>query len=51
MVGFCSWHRGSGYDDSSVLEVDDLVSLHAGATRSLWALLGSHASVDRAGCG
>ena len=45
VVGFCSWHRGSGYDDSSVLEVDDLVSLHAGATRSLWALLGSHASV------
>ena len=40
-----SWHRGSGYDDSSILEVDDLVSLHAGATRSLWALLGSHASV------
>jgi predicted acetyltransferase len=45
VVGFCSWHRGTGYDDSSVLEVDDLVSLHAGATRSLWALIGSHASV------
>jgi predicted acetyltransferase len=45
VVGFCSWHRGTGYGDSAVLEVDDLVSLHAGATRSLWALLGSHASV------
>ena len=39
------WHRGTGYDDSATIEVDDLVSLHAGATRSLWAMLGSHASV------
>lgn len=45
VVGFASWHRGSGYDESSTIEVDDLVSLHAGATRSLWAMLGSHASV------
>jgi predicted acetyltransferase len=45
VVGFASWHRGTGYDESSTIEVDDLVSLHAGATRSLWAMLGSHASV------
>ena len=40
-----AWHRGTGYDDSATIVVDDLVSLHAGATRSLWAMLGSHASV------
>ncbi len=45
VVGFAAWHRGTGYDDSSTITVDDLVSLHAGATRSLWAMLGSHASV------
>jgi predicted acetyltransferase len=45
VVGFCSWHRGTGYDETSTIVVDDLVSLHAGATRSLWAMLGSHASV------
>ena len=45
VVGFASWHRGTGYDDSATITVDDLVSLHAGATRSLWAMLGSHASV------
>ena len=49
VVGFCSWHRGSGYDDSSVLEVDDLVSLHAGATRSLWAPARQPRLGDRAG--
>ena len=36
---------GPVYDDSATIVVDDLVSLHAGATRSLWAMLGSHASV------
>ena len=45
VVGCASWHRGTGYDDSATIVVDDLVSLHAGATRSLWAMLGSHASV------
>lgn len=45
VVGFASWHRGTGYDETSTIVVDDLVSLHAGATRSLWAMLGSHASV------
>ena len=45
VVGFASWHRGTGYDDAATIVVDDLVSLHAGATRSLWAMLGSHASV------
>ncbi|WP_457208526.1 GNAT family N-acetyltransferase, partial [Nocardioides sp. P5_C9_2] len=45
VVGFAGWHRGTGYDDSATITVDDLVSLHAGATRSLWAMLGSHASV------
>ncbi|KRF35118.1 GNAT family N-acetyltransferase [Nocardioides sp. Soil805] len=45
VVGFASWHRGTGYDDSATITVDDLVSLHSGATRSLWAMLGSHASV------
>lgn len=46
VVGSCSWHRGTGYDDNATIVVDDLVSLHAGATRSLWAMLGSHASVS-----
>jgi predicted acetyltransferase len=45
VAGYCSWHRGTGYDETSTIVVDDLVSLHAGATRSLWAMLGSHASV------
>jgi predicted acetyltransferase len=45
VVGFASWHRGTGYDDAATIVVDDLVSLHAGATRSLWSMLGSHASV------
>jgi predicted acetyltransferase len=45
VVGFAAWHRGTGYDDDATIVVDDLVSLHAGATRSLWAMLGSHASV------
>jgi predicted acetyltransferase len=45
VVGFASWHRGTGYDEAATIVVDDLVSLHAGATRSLWAMLGSHATV------
>ncbi len=45
VVGYASWQRGTGYDASSAIEVSDLVSLTADATRALWRMLGSFGTV------
>lgn len=44
-VGYVSWHRGTGYDDTAVIEVDDLIAVTADGYRALWRVLGSFASV------
>ncbi|WP_402469169.1 GNAT family N-acetyltransferase [Isoptericola aurantiacus] len=43
--GFASWRRGTGYDRSTGIEVEDLVALTPDAARALWAVLGSFATV------
>lgn len=45
LVGFCSWNRGSGYDESATVEVDDLLALTGAAYRALWRMLGTFSSV------
>lgn len=45
IVGYCSWDRGSGYDDAAAVEVSDLIALSGPAHRALWRMLGSFASV------
>ncbi|MCA5893727.1 GNAT family N-acetyltransferase [Isoptericola sp. NEAU-Y5] len=45
LVGFVSWSRGSGYDRTGAVEVDDLVALTPDAARALWRLLGSFSAV------
>jgi predicted acetyltransferase len=45
VVGFVSWQRGSGWGESSRLEVSDLLALSADAYRALWRVLGSFGSV------
>ncbi|MGM3253302.1 hypothetical protein ACS22W_26080, partial [Escherichia coli] len=45
VLGYAAWRRGQGYDESAVVEVDDLVVRHADAARALWSVLGSFASV------
>ena len=45
VVGYVSWHRGSGYDASARIEVGDLLATTPDATRALLRMLGSFASV------
>ena len=45
VVGYASWNRGSGYDADAILEVSDLIALTPDATRALWRMIGSFASV------
>lgn len=45
LVGYASWHRGTGYTRDGTLEVDDLLGVSPGATAALWRMLGSHSSV------
>lgn len=45
VVGFASWDRGSGYDRTGRLEVEDLVALTPDAARTLWRALGSFGMV------
>jgi predicted acetyltransferase len=45
LVGYAMWRRGSGYDISARIEVEDLVTLTSDAARALWRVLGSFASV------
>ena len=45
VLGFASWSRGTGYDRTNTLEVDDLVALTPDAARVLWRVLASFASV------
>ncbi|MEO5832474.1 MAG: GNAT family N-acetyltransferase [Nakamurella sp.] len=45
VVGFASWNRGAGYDDTAVIEVEELIALTADGHRALWRLFGSFASV------
>jgi predicted acetyltransferase len=45
VVGYVSWHRGSGYDASARIDVGDLLATTPDATRALLRLLGSFAIV------
>ncbi|WP_111767004.1 GNAT family N-acetyltransferase [Nakamurella deserti] len=45
VVGYLSWNRGTGYDDTAVIEVDDLIALTADGYRALWRMLGTFAPV------
>ncbi|PRZ05110.1 putative acetyltransferase [Isoptericola sp. CG 20/1183] len=45
VLGFASWNRGSGYDGTGTIEVDDLVALTPDAARALWRVLGSFGTV------
>jgi predicted acetyltransferase len=45
VVGYASWHRGTGYDARATIEVSDLLALTADGHRALWRLLGSFSSV------
>ena len=45
VVGYASWNRGTGYDADATLEVSDLIALTADATRALWRVIGSFATV------
>ncbi|MCW2832497.1 MAG: Acetyltransferase [Nocardioides sp.] len=45
VVGYASWNRGSGYGDTSTFEVADLVTLTGDATRALWRMIATFASV------
>lgn len=45
LVGYAMWRRGTGYDTSASLDVEDLVALTPDAARALWRVLGSFASV------
>ncbi|KRF19102.1 hypothetical protein ASG90_04315 [Nocardioides sp. Soil797] len=45
VVGYLLWHRGTGYDESSTISVDDLVADNVEAASALWRVLGSFASV------
>ncbi|HXH79184.1 GNAT family N-acetyltransferase [Nocardioides sp.] len=45
IVGYASWNRGSGYSDTSTLEVEDMIALTGDATRALWRMIGTFASV------
>jgi predicted acetyltransferase len=44
-LGYVSWQRGAGYDDSSVLTVWDFLAVHADAARALVTVLASWGSV------
>ncbi|WP_345752098.1 GNAT family N-acetyltransferase [Microbacterium rhizophilus] len=41
IVGFVSWTRGTGYDRTGTLEVDDLVAETPDAARALWRVIAS----------
>lgn len=45
VVGYAVWNRGTGYGPEEVLEVKELVALHADANRALWRMIGTFASV------
>ena len=45
VLGFTSWSRGSGYDRTNAIAVDDLIALTPDAARVLWRTLGSFDSV------
>ena len=45
VVGYVSWHRGQGYDESAAVAVEDLLALTPDAYLALLRLLGSFTSV------
>lgn len=46
IVGFASWHRGTGYDPAiAVIEVEDFIALSADGARALWRVIGSFSVV------
>lgn len=45
IVGYASWHRGTGYDATATVEIADLVALTRDATLALWRLFASFATV------
>lgn len=45
VVGYTSWNRGPGYDETGRITVDDLIGVTPDATRTLLAMLGGWASV------
>ncbi|MET1061233.1 MAG: GNAT family N-acetyltransferase [Nocardioides sp.] len=45
VVGYVSWNRGSGYNDSARIDVGDLIATTPAATRALLRMLGSFAIV------
>ncbi len=45
IVGFVSWSRGTGYDRSGTIEVDDLIATSPDAARVLWRVLASFEAV------
>lgn len=45
VVGYATWNRGPGYDESGRITVDDLIGVTPEATRTLLAMIGGWASV------
>lgn len=45
IVGYASWDRGEGYDQTATLAVWDLIALTPAAAQALWAVVGSFSSV------
>ncbi len=45
VLGYCSWERGSGYDEKATIEVADLLAATPDALRALLRSLGSFATV------
>ena len=45
VLGYCSWQRGSGYDEQATIEVTDLLGSTPDALRALLRMLGSFATV------
>ena len=45
MLGYAAWRRGEGYDETSTIEVDDLLATSADAYRALWRVIGSFSTV------
>jgi predicted acetyltransferase len=45
VLGYAAWRRGEGYDETSTIEVDDLLATSADAYRALWRVIGSFSTV------
>ncbi|WP_426246049.1 GNAT family N-acetyltransferase [Nocardioides sp. LHG3406-4] len=45
VLGYCSWERGSGYDEKATINVTDLLATTSDALRALLRSLGSFATV------